>query len=95
MLARNPTSLLSLIAWLKTKNPNESYKFSCTQGTCLFSQYLNQSFGYDPDPVDAYTNQPWVMLHQNYVRVASLTPWTFGAALKRAESISHAVGAYD
>jgi hypothetical protein len=43
MLARNPTSLLSLIAWLKTKNPNESYKFSCTQGTCLFSQYLNQS----------------------------------------------------
>jgi hypothetical protein len=45
MLARNPTSLLSLIAWLKTKDPAESYPFSCTNGKCLFSQYLNQSFG--------------------------------------------------
>jgi hypothetical protein len=57
----------------------------------LFSQYLNQSFGYDPDPVDAYTNSPWTELHNKFVVVASNTPWTFGAALERAEAIADAL----
>jgi hypothetical protein len=85
MLARNPASLLSLVAWLKTKDPAESYFFQCTNGKCLFSQYLNQVFGYNPDPVDPRTHGPWTLLHQCYVTVASDSPWTFGAALKRAE----------
>jgi hypothetical protein len=95
MLARNPVSLLSLVAWLKTKDPAQSYPFRCTDGKCLFSQYLNQAFGYDPDPVDADTSAPWRRLHHHYFSVASQTPHTFGAALIRAEALSHVVGAYD
>jgi hypothetical protein len=86
MLARNPVSLLSLVAWLKTKDSAERYPFQCTNGNCLFSQYLNQSFGYDPDPVDADTSVPWMELHRRYRLVASQTPRTFGAALERANN---------
>jgi hypothetical protein len=93
MLARNPNSLLSLVAWLKTKDPDESYNFSCTNGECLFSQYLSQSFGYDPDPVDAHTNGPWVALHLHYFSVARQVPWTFGAALTRAEAMNNVADA--
>jgi hypothetical protein len=87
MLARNPTSLLSVIAWLKTKDPEQHYSFMCTSGKCLFSQYL-QSQGYDPDPCgDNDTLAPWRALHQAYYSVAMNTPWTFGAALERAEAM--------
>jgi hypothetical protein len=83
MLARNPTSLISLIAWLKTKNPKHKYSFIEIDGTCLFSQYL-EALGYDRDPVNEHTNPVWTFLHRNHVAIASCTPWTYGAALERA-----------
>jgi hypothetical protein len=32
MLARNPISLLSIIAWLQTKDPDEHYPFATLMG---------------------------------------------------------------
>jgi hypothetical protein len=83
MLARNPLSLLSIIAWLRTKDPDEHYPFCNTEGKCLFSQYLT-SLGYPRDPTSDLVYDLWRMLHRvGYV--AHKHPWTFGAAHARAE----------
>ena len=42
MLAINPVSLVSIIAWLKTKEPTEEYPFRSITGSCLFSCYLEE-----------------------------------------------------
>jgi hypothetical protein len=62
MLARNPLSLTTLIAWLQTKNPAEFYAFSDLCGKCLFSQYLT-SMGFIPEPTSEYTFDTWRALH--------------------------------
>jgi hypothetical protein len=87
MLARNPVSLLSIIAWLQTKDPNESYQFCNTDGSCLFSQYL-VSLGYprNPSTMDTEMFEIWRQLHAKFCYVAQGLPWTFGAALTRAEA---------
>jgi hypothetical protein len=88
MLARNPMSLLSIIAWLQTKDPNEHYPFCNTQGRCLFSQYL-VSLGYPRDPtVDDELFALWREMHVNFGYIAQEHPWSFGAALERAEKLN-------
>jgi hypothetical protein len=85
MLARNPLSLTTLIAWLQTKNPAEFYAFSDLCGKCLFSQYLT-SMGFNPEPTSEYTFDTWA-LHLYFGEVASMKPFTFGAALERAKRL--------
>jgi hypothetical protein len=87
MLARNPLSLLSIIAWLRTKAPNERYPFCNTEGECLFSQYL-AALGYPRDSImDAETFDVWRESHVQFGYVAHTTPWTFGEALARAVAL--------
>jgi hypothetical protein len=87
MLARNPISLLSIIAWLQTKDPDEHYPFCNTDGKCLFSQYL-VSLGYSQEPTSDPVFALWRMMHVHFGYVAQELPWTFGAALERAKVLN-------
>jgi hypothetical protein len=86
MLARNPVSLLSLTAWLRTKDPEERYPFCDMKGECLFSQYLS-SLGFSSDPTSDFVFDTWRVLHHDFGYVAAIEPWTFGDALARAEAM--------
>lgn len=71
-------SMSTLIGWLETKPVDEGYYFfSCRR--CLLLQYLAaiKGPGHDIDYVD---------LPETFKDVAFETPWTFGAALKRARA---------
>lgn len=87
MLARNPDSLLSFIAWLETKDPNEKYDY-CAPGDCLLAQYL-QAMG-SPDywlthngVREAFDGHGQEIVHPSSDR----DTWAFGAALERARAI--------
>jgi hypothetical protein len=70
----DPLSLESLIAWLETKDPASTYDFCDLRGNCLVDQWcrpLGRSYSELPDKIR---------------RIAYATPWTFGAALKRARA---------
>jgi hypothetical protein len=54
-------------------------------GKCLFSQYLT-SMGFNPEPTSEYTFDTWA-LHLYFGEVASMKPFTFGAALERAKRL--------
>jgi len=79
-------ALPTLIAWLETKNPNESYNFDDCKGGCLFSQYI-VAHGI---PYNLYGPAPeWLALHDLYGPIACAYPisrQTFGAALTRARA---------
>lgn len=80
MPTKNPLALTSLIAWLETKDPNETYSFlSCNH--CLNAQYMRH-LGYTRPELNI---SMWRDLHsKGFVTIASGRPWTFGAALERA-----------
>ncbi len=77
-------SLAGMIAWLETKNPNETYSWSCKDGACLIEQYglslgIEMSEMIDGGPgesiYDKLTTSECIALER---------PHTFGAALTRA-----------
>lgn len=79
----DPKSLQSFIAWLETKNPDESYSYMNCRGACLVGQYMAHhgvvwsSAGFD-EFADPFNN------------IAASGPYTFGAALERARNWSTA-----
>jgi hypothetical protein len=87
MLAPNVVSLASLISWLRTKDPEESYRYSDVHH-CVFAQYLAHHglpYGHHA------RGQPFARLHEKYMQVAQPpgscpynSMWTFGQALERA-----------
>lgn len=72
-------SLDGFIAWLETKDPDETYNYLNCDGECVIGRYLG-SLGI------AWTNM--VTMKTNFYlsvdRIASEFPHTFGAALRRA-----------
>ena len=86
MLAPNVVSLPSLISWLRTKDPEESYNYSCIR-RCVFAQYLEHHGYIHNDPA---RGEPFAELHDKYMYIAQpkdamhRTTWTFSQALERA-----------
>jgi hypothetical protein len=88
-------SLDGFINWLKTKPPDGRYNFVNCEGECLLGQYM------------AYCGIEWTVRGCELIAYAktaekvfpaitdtyvlSLTPWTYGAALKRAQTLSRVV----
>lgn len=88
-----PFSLESLVAWLETKDPDETYYYAAT-GHCLIAQYFTASGikfyaiwcnGWDSKRDDAMIPQHPLPDHFNAVAAGGVGR-TFGAALKRARS---------
>ena len=68
-----------LTEWLRKQNPDEEYVWS-DPVHCLMGKYLA-----DNDSMwgkFAYSEMP------NYYEIAQEKPWTFGAALERAEALA-------
>ena len=74
-------SMASFIAWLKTKNPNETYPYMNCDGGCLIGQYVN-AIGLS---WTARCSGP------GWGGISVGGKFTFGAALKRARAVQ-AVG---
>lgn len=76
--------LKDIIAWLKTKDPNERFKWNDYRGGCLFSQFMRH-IGYEPST----HGELWNELHKKYQHIADADGEysTFGEALARAESM--------
>ncbi len=79
-------SLEGLIAWLRSKDPNESYRFSDCDN-CLFAQYMRAYGLYANDGGSSL--EIWGELHRRFTlsatgRHAANPAQTFGAALERA-----------
>ena len=78
-------SLVGLVAWLETKNPDETYEWAgCTP--CLIEQYgtfagVKNVFA----PIDPgnYETTPYYVLSTSNHQLAAQKPHTFGAALER------------
>jgi hypothetical protein len=71
-----PLTTEALVTWLRTQPPEQTYVWS-DPVFCLMGSYLadhGSSWG-----VTAYSEMP------NYHEIAAERPWTFGAALERAE----------
>ncbi len=68
----------SLIDWLRQQPPDGEYQWS-DPVFCLMGRYITDV----GTPVDlyAYSEMP------NYHAIAETKPWTFGAALQRAEAL--------
>lgn len=90
----NKPSLDSLIAWLETKNPTESYNFQDCNGKCLIGQYM-ASIGVDWGYYPLGSASPYAQMLEKLSRasghrfqnaVAWNLPRTFGAALARAKA---------
>lgn len=80
----NPiVSIRGLIAWLETKDPNESYEFWSCDSSCLLSQYLTARG--IPRAEHEHLREGWIGLHQRFDAIGITKPWTFGDALKRAQ----------
>jgi len=76
-----PSELLEsdkLIAWLRTQPPDGEYQWS-DPVFCLMGRYI-ADVG-TPKDLYAYSDMP------NYHEIAETKPWTFGAALQRAEAL--------
>jgi hypothetical protein len=98
-----PFTLDSLIGWLETKNPTETYCWMKT-GKCLFALYgefvtgVSRNAGAYALAVEGFWKVP---IHEILERrlgeplcgVASLSPHTFGAALTRARALRASKGA--
>jgi len=88
-----PFTLESLIAWLETMPPQESYRFECTDGSCLIGQY-STAHGQGRLPyyqqteafANAWGGEPDGLRISHAERLAVSEPWTFGAALTRARA---------
>lgn len=82
-------SLAGLIAWLETKNPNETYVWH-DSNNCLIAQY-GKSIGWSPmrmstEAVEGdITSAPYHQISTANGQLALEQPYTFGAALARAK----------
>ena len=68
----------ALVSWLRKQDPDQEYIWS-DPAFCMMGKYLsdhNSSWG-----AVGYSEMP------SYYEIASPKPWTFGAALKRAEAL--------
>jgi hypothetical protein len=82
---KNKNTLLGLIAWLETQDPNTRYDY-CDASGCVVGNYLKSlgvtPFDLKPEELDA--------LHPclNSVACGTIYPldWTYGGALKRARA---------
>lgn len=90
-------SLASLITWLETQRPDETYCY-LDHGQCLLGQYFKAQGFTD---VSIYSNGKWKHgdMADEYVRypdifnsIALHEPRTFGAALDRARAWGVSVG---
>jgi hypothetical protein len=87
----NPFELSTLIAWLKTKEPDEMYCYT-EAGSCLLSKYFHENgfpkFHCGPTMGHWYRNVGDGRLPKHFNSIArgngAPRDWTFGKALKRA-----------
>jgi hypothetical protein len=79
----DPFSLESLIAWLKTQEPEKTYSYF--SGQCLICQHLAAHGVETPTAVYGSFADPFVRFE-----VAAMAPHTFGAALQRALAVQAA-----
>lgn len=94
-------SLAGLIAWLKTQDPETEYVFSdgngC-EGGCLWHRYFRSHGFKDVDVAGDHATvdgRDWLFPGNTHKyqfgtpgnKIASGLPYTYGAALKRAESL--------
>lgn len=93
VVAPDPFTLESLIAWLRTKDADEAYDWHDCQGRCLIGQYSSEHGGprYYHDQCDLFAQvadgKPSSGLLDGGCRaelIAQGEPHTFGAALSRA-----------
>ncbi len=84
-------SLVDMIDWLETQPPEGEYDWE-TCRACLVAQYIKARTG---------EVNPWEVIHyeqpfpgrnidermHNYHSVGATRPWTFGAALERANKL--------
>ena len=81
-------SLSSLIRWLKTKDPEESYEYTSSRN-CLLAQYYRAK-GYSKAMVDPECVRlsvfKWQDLPEHFNAIAREGEETFGAALERAKA---------
>ena len=78
-------SLAGLVAWLETKDPNETYQWETCQGHCLIGQYLH-SVGIEWQWM--VTHNPGLYHELTPNALAGRLPHTFGAALERARALT-------
>jgi hypothetical protein len=73
-------TLENLIAWLEVQPTDGTYDWRCPEG-CLIAHYLTDRLGALPEySTHLYQSMP------HYHAIAAHEPWTFGAALERANS---------
>lgn len=81
-------SVKSIIEWLKTKSPRGRYEFGRNEG-CLLAQYLSDQ-GHTKIWVGGWTFMVDGKRHEIPTELQDIVgdrPFSFGAALKRAEAI--------
>ena len=88
-------NIATLISWLETKNPNESYDY-CDNRECLLGQYLS-AHGYkrpsvrlnNADFLDGETIEMPEIFRDIAIGDGLRSGWNFAAALKRARAFAH------
>jgi hypothetical protein len=76
----DPFTLESLIAWLETKDPSETYNWHDCNGRCLLAQYVSER-----DLITTRWESAYMKISPSIrYKVAEPLPNTFGAALERA-----------
>lgn len=95
----DPFTLDSLISWLETKDPAETYNHKCTNGSCLIGQYSAahgfphlpyylQTMKFDAAIPPVRKGRMTIKAHiEIYHPGFDIREATFGAALTRARSI--------
>ena len=81
--AANPLTTESLIAWLETMPAQETYDYTDCKGVCLYSQYMVAHGVPHERCFEGEENAKFG--YHVYRHVAVQRPWTFGAALSRAQ----------
>jgi hypothetical protein len=82
-----PFTLPHLISWLRTKPADGEYNFHNCEGFCLASQYAYAHGFNGKDPEIASLRFDANIGYSNTNVILSEHPWTFGAALERAEAL--------
>ncbi len=84
-------SLVDMIDWLEAQPPEGEYAWNSTR-SCLVAQYIKARTGAKTafDVIGYEQIFPGMNVSEqlrNYQRVGSTLPWTFGAALERANKL--------
>ena len=87
-------TLPALVAWLRTKPGNETYCYM-SNGKCLIGQYLKERCGISEPSVGGENWRKSGSLDRyplpvGWNAIAMYSPWTFSAALARAERLMEA-----